>query len=264
MFYAIKAVPKRRVDSIWSLILWSNVLGLGLLSSTGLEAKAFPRVENASSVGIESPTLRNVFVPPNDSLPEGSRTRGAAARRPSCLQPNEQEAIDTVAVLPDSNYGHTVKSRPVFLVYTPNIPADTHNIFFHIRDEQGENVYGTFLPIDANTNMLRVQLPEDAPHLQVGQVYKWSVAIPCSGDLKPDTPFVSGWIERVNDETSLETSALSPLERVYQYGQAGLWYDMMALSDELYRAQPQDTETITLWREVLQWTTLDETLGTLQ
>ena len=273
MFQHNNKWPSGRMISI--LCICSGLVGIGL-HALALDVNALPVIESASSPRVPSPTLRNVFVPPNDALPDGSRTRGAASRSPSCLrtnlqtslqpnlQPNQSEHQDTVAVLPESNYGRTVHERPVFLVYLSNIPEATHSFLFHIRDEQGENVYGTFLPLEQNTKILRVQLPEDAPSLEIGELYKWSVAIPCSGDLKPDTPFVSGWIERIEDATLTEQEFPSDLETVYRYGQAGIWYDMIALLDELHRRQPQNTEAMMVWQNTLHQLGIHETLEILQ
>lgn len=269
MFQRNKKWPNGRVIPILSIC--TGLVGMGLHHLT-LDVNALPIIERASSPGMASPTFRNIFVPPNDALPEGSRTRGAASRSLSCLatnlqtnqQTNQAEPQNTVAVLPTSNYGLTVNERPVFLVYLSRVPESTHSFFFHIRDEQGENVYGTFLPLKQDTKILRVQLPEDAPFLEIGELYKWSVAIPCSGDLEPDTPFVSGWIERIEDEPLTENVFPSELEAVYHYGQAGIWYDMIALLDELYRRQPQDMETMMVWQNTLQQIGIRETLGILQ
>lgn len=246
-------MSKSRVFPVWFLALCSNLIGFGLLNSVNITASALPMMDNANASTrlMESSTLRNAFVPPNDQVPAGSRTRGAAARGPACAQSTPQ-GIKSVAVVPESNYGHTLESRPTFLVYLDNLPEDVNNFFFHIRDEHGDNVYGTFLPLPANTRILRVELPEDAPVLEVGELYKWAVAIPCSGDLQPDTPFVTGWIERVDSAVLVDGSFASELEAVYQYGQAGLWYDMIALLDELYQLHPQDGEIVTVWRDTLQ------------
>lgn len=245
-------MSRSRVFSLGFLALCSNLVGFGLFNSVGSVAFALPIDNaNASTMLIEATTLRNAFVPPNDQLPAGNRTRGAAARGPACAQYSPQ-GIDSVAVVPESNYGHTLKARPTFLVHLDNLPEDIHNFFFHIRDEQGDNVYGTFLPLKANTRILRVELPEDAPMLEVGQLYKWAVAIPCSGDLQPDTPFVSGWIERVEFPSLADGSFDSELEAVYQYGQSGIWYDMIALLDELYQSYPQNGEIMTVWHDTLQ------------
>ena len=265
MFQHNKKWPNGRVIPILSIGV--SLVGIGLHSLT-LDVNALPIIESASSPGMASPAFHNIFVPPNDALPEGSRTRGAASRSLSCLntnfQPNQSERQDTVAVLPESNYGHTVNARPVFLVYVSKIPESTHSFFFHIRDEQGENVYGTFLPLEQNTKILRIQLPEDAPLLEIGELYQWSVAIPCAEDLEPDTPFVSGWIERIEDEPLPESTFSTDLETVYRYGQAGIWYDMIALLDELYRRQPQDTEAMLVWQNTLQQIGIREPSGILQ
>ncbi|MEM9215127.1 MAG: DUF928 domain-containing protein [Cyanobacteria bacterium P01_F01_bin.150] len=248
-------------------VLCSGLAGASLYDLT-LEVSALPAIENSTSARLDSSTLQNIFVPPNDSLPRGSQTRGAASRG-SCRptedpQASQAEPQGNVSVLPKSNYGRTVSERPVFLVYLSDIPESTHSFFFHIRDEQGENVYGTFLPLEPNTKMLRIQLPEEALRLEIGQFYKWSVAVPCSGDLKPDTPFVSGWIERVEDASLVNTASLPALEAVYRYGQAGIWYDMVAMLDELHRSQPQDLTTMMVWQNTLQQIGIYETLGVLQ
>ena len=85
------------------------------------------------------------------------------------------------------------------------------------------------LPEDSG-NLVKFTLPENAPALEVGENYRWSVAVICGSKLGPDSPWASGWIERVESKDLPEASeTLQPLEQASYYGQEGLWYDTVSV-----------------------------------
>lgn len=204
---------------------------------------AFPN--DPSDIG--DGTLQVTFVPPNGDAPR--ETRGGAARDSSCLQTEDADTSLT-ALVPQSNYGLTSQTHPVFLVYMPSVP--TGSIFFNLRDEQGQSVYETFLPVNNATGVVTIEMPKDAPALEVGKNYEWGVAVPCSARLRPDSPFVSGWVQRIGEGDSSMSDLNSSLDHAYQYGQQGLWYDMIALLAELKDVSPESTMIHSNWDNVLQ------------
>lgn len=205
--------------------------------------------QSTEAFDINSDTLQVTFVPPNGDAPR--ETRGGAARDGSCLLPDAMEGPSLTALIPHSNYGLTTRSHPIFLVYMPSVP--TGSVFFNLRDEQGQSVYETFLPIE-DAGIVTVEMPKDAPPLEIGKTYEWGVAVPCSARLRPDSPFVSGWIQRT-DDTFDEVGALTEpsqlLENAHQYGQNGVWYDMLALLSELKEDVPDSTVVERSWQNIL-------------
>lgn len=192
-------------------------------------------------------TLQVTFVPPNGDAPR--ETRGGAARDSSCLQ-TEDTNTSLTALVPQSNYGLTSQTHPVFLVYMPSVP--TGSIFFNLRDEQGQSVYETFLPVDNTTGVVTIEMPKEAPPLEIGKNYEWGVAVPCSARLRPDSPFVSGWVQRIGEGEPSVSDLNVSLDYAYEYGQQGLWYDMIALLAELKDVSPDSNMIHSNWDNVLQ------------
>lgn len=238
--------------SMTTLLLLGGIVGGSLLSS---EVDASPLPNDSATVSIGDGTVQVTFVPPNGDAP--SETRGGAARDSSCLQ-TEATNSSLTALIPQSNYGLTTQSHPTFVVYMPSVP--TGSIFFNLRDEQGQSIYETFLPIQEEGGIITIEMPKEAPPLDVGKNYEWGIAVPCSARLRPDSPFVSGWVQRIEDhQVELLLNELdSDLENVSQYGQAGIWYDMLALLAELKEESPESPNINSNWQNVLQSVNLRE------
>ncbi|MEM9213460.1 MAG: DUF928 domain-containing protein [Cyanobacteria bacterium P01_F01_bin.150] len=236
----------------------SLLLGCLMISSllgSAAAASPIPVPGHATTARIGDGTVQVTFVPPNGDAPR--ETRGGAARDSSCLQTEETQSSLT-ALVPQSNYGLTTQSHPTFVVYMPSVP--TGSVFFNLRDEQGQSVYETFLPVQDIGGVITIEMPKDAPSLEVGKNYEWGIAVPCSARLRPDSPFVSGWVQRIADD-SIEYSPNelnSSLEEASQYGQAGIWYDMLALLAYLKESAPENSSVSSNWQNVLQSVNLGE------
>ena len=235
-------------SSLVSILLGSCLVGV-FLCPKGLRAEELPN--DLPNVG--DGTVQVTFVPPNGDAPR--ETRGGAARDSSCLEAEDTD-LSLTALVPQSNYGLTTQSHPVFLVYAPSVP--TGSVFFNLRDEQGQSVYETFLPIQNTSGVVTIAMPKDAPPLEVGKAYEWGVAVPCSARLRPDSPFVSSWVRRIEEEEALGNELNPSLEYASQYGQEGIWYDMLALLAELREFAP-DSDTVNHnWFNILQSANLAE------
>jgi hypothetical protein len=228
-----------------------TLLSVGLTVTCGWSARV--AAQSIPSNAIAS----SIFTPPNEETP--GNTAGGASRGEQCPSEATLKAADAsvMPLLPDTNHGLTAQARPTFSVYLPETSAP--QAFFSISDLAGENHYYTELPLGDRSGVFSFQLPETAADLETGKAYKWSFVLMCDGKLRPDSPLATGWIRRVESDRSL-TSRLetaTPYEQARLYGEAGLWYDMVAQLIELKRAQPEDETLTTTWEEVLNAVGLD-------
>ncbi|WP_176453226.1 DUF928 domain-containing protein [Pseudanabaena sp. SR411] len=190
------------------------------------------------------------FKPPSGGAPK--TTTGAATRDQSCLIDSSQPNKKTLPILPQSNYGLTISSRPEFLIFKTKSTAK--QIFLSLESEDEEQVYQTFLPLSSDVGFVKINFPSQAPDLVVNKKYKWTMTFICGKALRPDSPAIAGWIQRTAQSQALTTKlrAASPVDRVVIYGENGIWYDMIS---ELYRLQKQTPTNPTLskaWEKLLK------------
>jgi hypothetical protein len=158
----------------------------------------------------------------------------------------------------DSNYGLTVAQRPTLFAYVP--PSSAQKLFFLIKDEKGKVHYQTTLPVAKNGGIMRFQVPASAPPLSVDKRYEWSVAVLCSRRIKPDSPFVSSWIQRVAPSANL-TSQLgrtASIEQATVYGKHGIWYETLLTLAEIRQKQPNNPQLSSEWTGLLSSVGLGE------
>ncbi|MGB3239727.1 MAG: DUF928 domain-containing protein [Geitlerinemataceae cyanobacterium] len=205
--------------------------------------------------------LAVTFTPPGNESPRQT-TGGASRSGQLCGQASSPFASTQEAVtplLPSSNSGMTQLDRPTILVYLPE--TGEKEAMFSIKDEGKQLHYQMNVPISGEAGLVAIQLPEDAPALEVGKNYQWFFALKCDGKLHPSNPLVSGWIER---SSSNGESAFSPssnpdglLQEAIALGNSGIWYDTVATLARLRTMQPDNSQVSTHWNELLASVGLD-------
>ncbi|MGF1602839.1 MAG: DUF928 domain-containing protein [Thermosynechococcaceae cyanobacterium] len=204
-------------------------------------------------------------APLSKPAPRRASTSQGASRGLLCAQPAAQ-AMSVKALVPQSHYGLTSAERPTILAYLPETSAT--EVFFSIKSEDKKLHYETNLPISGKAGLLSVTLPDDAPALESGKHYQWFLAVKCNNELRPSSPFVDGWIQRVPADRMVSSVATqSPsLQKAASLGAAGYWYDTLATLTQLKQQQPHNREIAQSWRDVLEWTQFSagdlETLAT--
>ncbi|MEM9903750.1 MAG: DUF928 domain-containing protein [Cyanobacteria bacterium P01_D01_bin.44] len=219
--------------------------GLSLAILIGLGNSALMARAQGSSptlTGYRSSLIDVSFVPPQD---EGApRHTASGASRSNCPQPT--------ALLPDEQpYGLTIQERPVIVVNLPQSSAQ--QVFLSVKTDGGDYYYGTRIDIVNRTGITAISLPEEAPPLTLGEPYQWSIALICSDELRPDSPFVQGWIRPVQLNSNLTKAwdDLLPIEQAAFYGQQGIWYDMVSVLFYARLTNPDDNEIEQAWNSVL-------------
>jgi hypothetical protein len=196
----------------------------------------------------------NLFAPDKtNSAPQ--QANGGASRLGSYeLNSSVIEALGPaalIAVLPQSFYGTTISERPTVMVYIP--ASNAQEAVFSLKDEAGNMQYQMTIPVAEKSGVISVKLPSDAPALAVGKNYQWFLALKIDGQLRPSTPYVDGWIQRIQPSTELAMAMQhkDALKQAEALGKNGVWYDCVATLAELRNAQPKNVTILKQWEELL-------------
>lgn len=243
-------------------ILFALSLHLGWLGAIATQAQAQTSVRNGtqSAQALEPDlTAQATFNPPGKGQPRN--TAGGASRDANpCLQATVLSTHCVTPLTPGVNSGLTVAERPTFYLYVPETSA--REIFFALKDEDNNHHYQTKIPVTGGEGaVLAFSLPDDAPALEIGTTYRWTFILIDENGLKPDSPGVEGDIRRV-EANSLNQVGVQPadptLELAQEYGNAGIWYEMMTTLALLRESNPQDPTVMATWTEVLSSVGLEE------
>ncbi|BAY80073.1 hypothetical protein NIES25_65610 (plasmid) [Nostoc linckia NIES-25] len=163
-----------------------------------------------------------------------------------------------IALLPQSFYGTTVSERPTILVYLP--ASNAEEAVFSLKDETGNTQYQMTIPVALKAGVIAVKLPADAPALAVGKNYQWFLALKVDGTLSPSTPYVDGWIQRIQPTPELATAIHQEdaFKRAATFGKNGVWYDCVATMAALHTGQPKNVTIIKQWEELLSSVSLKD------
>jgi hypothetical protein len=192
------------------------------------------------------------FKPPSGRAPK--TTTGAATRDGSCLIDSTipDKPIKTLPILPQSNYGLTISSRPELPIFKAKTSAK--QILLSLESEDSKEVYQTFLPLPSEVGFVSINFPKDAPDLVANKKYKWTMAFICGKTLKPDSPIISGWIQHIPKSQLLTTKlkSASPVDRIVIYGENGIWYDMIKELNRLQKQNPSNQTLSKAWNKLIK------------
>jgi hypothetical protein len=156
-----------------------------------------------------------------------------------------------MALLPNTYFGTTLQDRPTLLVYIPASQANEAD--FSLKDEAGNTLFEMTIPVSGYAGVLTLQLPSDAPALEVGKNYQWFMALKVDGELKPSTPYVDGWIQRIqpSEQLAIALQQADSLKRAEALGQEGIWYDCVATLAALRNGQADNVALNKHWSELM-------------
>jgi Domain of Unknown Function (DUF928) len=207
------------------------------------------------------------FTPPTDS-PAPRRAAGGASRgdasttvRGTQNETSLTASLTMLGLMPQSFYGTTIAAHPTILVYLP--ASDAQEAVFSLKDEDRNLRYYVTLPMSGEAGVYAFRLPTDVPALAVNANYQWFVALKREGSLTPSSPFVEGWIKRIEASPQLTASLLALSEgdllaQAKTLGGAGVWYDTVAALALLRSQQPESETIASHWLELLTSVGLQE------
>ncbi|AKG20334.1 DUF928 domain-containing protein [Calothrix sp. 336/3] len=203
----------------------------------------------------------NLFTPkqgnstPKQTTGGGSRV-GTYYLNPSTVAVNGPAAL--IGLMPQSYYGTTISERPTIMVYIP--ASNATEAVFSLKDEAGNMHHQMIVPVAGKSGVVAVKLPADAPALAVGKNYQWFLALKLDGKLSPSTPYVDGWIQRIQPSAELATALQQKdvMKQAEIFGKNGVWYDCVATLAALHTSQPQNPAIIKQWEDLLTSVSLKE------
>ncbi|MBN3898009.1 MAG: DUF928 domain-containing protein [Nostoc sp. NOS(2021)] len=186
----------------------------------------------------------------------GASRVGTYYLKSSTVSAKEPAAL--IALLPQNFYGTTVSERPTILVYLP--ASNAQEAVFSLKDEHGNMQHQMNIPVAGKTGVIAIKLPANTPALAVGKNYQWFLALKVNGELSPSTPYVDGWVKRIQPSAELATAMQEQdaLKRATALGKNGVWYDCVATLAATYTAQPSNVTLRKQWEELLSSVSLKE------
>jgi hypothetical protein len=205
---------------------------------------------------------RGDLFTPNAGKSAPQQASGGASRvgsydlNPSSVGAAGPAAI--IALLPQNFYGTTVSERPTILVYIP--ASNAEEAVFSLKDEAGNTQYQMTIPVALKAGVIAIKLPAEAPALAVGKNYHWFLAVKLNGQLGPNTPYIDGWIQRIQPNTELTTAMeqKDALKLAAAFGKHGVWYDCVEILAALHSGQPTNVTLNKQWEELLSSVSLKE------
>ena len=247
-----------------------------------------PPEDNATPRSGTSGAARSSFIPPADNaVPQ--QTGGGAARgeRGFIPSPDNARPLSSVSgaaradgyggnsdvftglaqamlpVTPSSFYGLTLSERPLIMAYVP--ASSAQQAIFRLKNESQAVIYEQIVPLSGETGILAIQLPDEAPVLQVGEYYQWFVTLQTDDYLTPSSPFVDAWIKRI-EPTEAIAQAMESDDAIAQaetLAQEGIWYDAAAVLAVIQDQQTVAPELSSVhWNELLSSVGLDTLIET--
>ncbi|MCS6813309.1 MAG: DUF928 domain-containing protein [Cyanobacteria bacterium] len=244
-----------------------------------------------SSLAIAAPANRRFQVVFRPRAGEGApqQTRGAATRG-NCHADVGNDSLALTLLLPSANpslqkQGSTVKAgltvkeeltvsaHPTFLVYVPKTSAKIAEFTLATdvperavrAKEASQYTYTQRIALTGQPGIIAVTLPSDEPALALNTPYKWTFSLVCGDDRNRSADaYAEGTIRRVTLEADQQVRlarATDALEKAAIYGEAGIWYDLVATLAAAQRLSQGDAAVSDSWANLLNSTTVN--LGSL-
>jgi hypothetical protein len=158
--------------------------------------------------------------------------------------------------------GLTVVSHPTFWFYVPYAITSERPVEFTLRDDRDNIIYQTLLSESAITpGVVGLKLPDTVTPLVVNKRYNWFLTMACtrpsstsSEQEEPTKIFVSGWVERVTPDPSLqrELDKATPQQKALLYAKGGIWHEAVTTLAELRRQKPNNVTLKEEWAKLLR------------
>jgi hypothetical protein len=226
--------------------LYLSFVGLALSiaaigpANAGSPPKSFPAT---------APVRRVIFKPPvNERSPD--RAIGAGSRGTGLCAIGEP-TVDTpplTALVPPDSIGRTVAERPVFWVHVPSGTAK--RVALSVTDEDGGTPSFAFFDVPEQSGLVRLQLPSDAPPLEIGKTYRWAIVLVCGDRQSPNDPSIAGLVTRVSLSETPSRGDL--MERARWYGERGIWYEALESLILAWQKNPDARDIPAIWSEFLR------------
>jgi hypothetical protein len=212
--------------------LLSTLSVLVITAESGLaETRALP----AFAVAVPSDTPIPLYKAPKDKLPHARVDGGARGGK-------DGEPV-LVVLAPADHIGVTTKKAPCLFWYVS--PTTAFPVEFVLEDNRlARPLLEAQLRHPVQPGIQKVCLEDYSLTLEPGVQYRWHISLIVDAESRSKDIHAMGMIERMG---FVECSALGlpctwscDKKAVYQYAEAGLWYDALECISELIDASPED------------------------
>lgn len=215
--------------------------------------------------------------PPKDrgAPAPGQRTGGATRGRCPVASKRLTALVPIISATPDKSQhpvlantpagsvlGLTTDSHPTFWFYVPYSVTSERPVEFILKDDRDNIIYQTLLSESATApGVVGFKLPDPVAPLEVNKRYNWFLIMACdqssstsSEPTEPTKIFVSGWVERVTIDPSLqrELDKATAQQKALLYAKGGIWHEAVTTLAELRRQKPNDVTLKAEWAKLLQ------------
>ncbi|MEM7725939.1 MAG: DUF928 domain-containing protein [Cyanobacteria bacterium P01_A01_bin.45] len=205
----------------------------------------------STTAGGASRSNGSLFAPkPDQSAPK--QTAGGSSREGDKYLSISENSIEQpgviLALLPKAYFGTTISQNPKILVYLPASPA--RKGIFSLKDAQGNTLHQMNVSVSGKAEVISIKVPIN---LQFEKNYQWFFALQVDQTLSPRTPYVNGWIQRIQPDEKIIKSMQQKdlLKQAKAFGQGGVWYDCIATLAKLRDIQPTNPSVNKHWSELL-------------
>ena len=164
----------------------------------------------------------------------------------------------------------TVDSNPTFFVHLSHKSAQEAE--FVVLKEQDNNqeqiIHDEVIELTSNPTgnpqILALSLPSDSQkQLEVGKNYHWMFSVVCDVDDSSKNVVVDGWVQRIPQDTALETELAQKEPRAHPdvYAENGIWPDSLMVLADLRKRYPNDSQLQDKWETLLKSVGLDEAIA---
>lgn len=145
----------------------------------------------------------------------------------------------------------TISERPTIYFLSPKFNG---SVTFKITQiGKPKSSYKKEFKLNAEKGVIAFRIPDDAPTLEVGKTYKWTLNL--NGEQDFDDTGINGYIHRITPQQQLVDqlkNTSSPIDRAALLGQSGIWYETIQTLAEAKRTMPKNSEVAQEWSELLQ------------
>lgn len=155
--------------------------------------------------------------------------------------------LPKVFTLVPDHVGLTVSEQPQLYWYISGDDLGTVAFELTLIDRDSiDPVVDARISQPAQAGLQRIDLSEYGVSLALGEEYQWSVSLVVDGNERSLDAVSTGWIERVAPSEALQASlGQTPQDqRAAAYGEAGIWYDLVASLVEQLPATRTDLEQL--------------------
>ena len=206
-------------------------LALGLAFSVGIGSDAaWAQAQDAAAKPKPPAPVR--FRPPVSSAPSVRLTGGSRGAG---------TATTTLDVLAPDAVGVTTQEQPS-LFWFQSKPAEARFELTLLQENKAKPLVQVQVERSTKSGIQRLKLSEHGVKLVPGVEYQWVVALITDPDNRSSDLVASGVIKRVEPTADLKKKLAdaSPESRASIYGEAGVWYDALAVLSDQIDAHPED------------------------